>query len=102
MDGGGIGMNTAGLFGGGLANFGGTVVLDQNLGVGNNTAANNGGGLYFDNTSNTTLNSITVQGNKSTGGAGPGVYQQMGGKYSLSLTNLTDNDDPGKGPVFGP
>jgi hypothetical protein len=128
MHGGGIGMNKAYRNGGGLANDAGTVLLDQNCTVGNNTAGsygggvysqstttlnsvmvmgntagNNGGGIYVGNGSSmTSLTTVTVQGNTSTNGQGNGIYWQNGGGDNLTWSGLTDTDDPNGAPVQGP
>ncbi|HEY7157482.1 MAG TPA: SdrD B-like domain-containing protein [Gemmataceae bacterium] len=90
--------------GGGLYNWKGSVTLTS-VTVGPINAANVGAGLYVGNESTmTTLQSVTVQGNALIGGnpQGQGIYIQNGGGDNYSYEGLNDADDPNGQPVFGP
>ncbi len=88
--------------GGGLYNSSkGTVFLDVNVTIENNSA-NMGAGLFLSNGSLTNLYSVTTANNVLVGNnaAGKGIYKQIGAQ--LSGDSPTDPDDPGGQPVQGP
>lgn len=95
-----IGNNDA-FDGGGLFNQG-TATLETGVQVKDNTAKNQGGGLCLMTNSVTTLDNVTVTGNKASGAGGGLTIANGVGYYTpntMNISALTDNDDPGGKPI---
>jgi parallel beta-helix repeat protein len=87
--------------GGGVYNRG-NLTLQNGTQVENNTAYDQGGGLFLQLNSSTTLDIVTVSGNKAQGqGGGTTIANGVGYNTpnTMNITDLTDNDDPGGNPV---
>jgi hypothetical protein len=102
MSGGSISANyviAATGFGGGLYNAGGATLFSVTVDNGNE--ANRGAGMYLANGSDTSLTSVTIEGNDFIGnnGQGLGIYVQGNGQLIIG-EGVSDVDDAPNGPVY--
>jgi len=85
--------------GGGIYIGAGSLTLKGGVTVSSNATSLEGGGMYLSQNSTSTLDDVFLHDNSAMV-QGAGIYWQNGGK--LTLTAVTDADDPNGKPVQGP
>ncbi len=92
IHGGSVSSNSAATTGGGIEMSAG-ITIDQQANINTNTAGANGGGIWMNISPDTaTFSNITIAGNKSTSGAGGGIFAgNSGGTLNMTYSRIALN-----------